>query len=185
MYNPPPCRTSTFIPLFPPTHTPHSIPEILVQYVARSPSGNLEKTFVLTATDPSYSELKLLGFMTPPEMLDKGFTLWASTTKAKPETVPTRPAGGSKLLQGTEDMAYVFRVYMAPAGGGEDKGVRMYKLPLPLSEVPVRVTDETELLIFQQPVRMQKCGVDADLSLMTRSLCVPYAHHHTQHRATT
>ena len=134
-----------------------------MQYVARSPSGNLEKTFVLTATDPSYSELnatdpsyselKLLGFMTPPEMLDKGFTLWVSTTKAKPETVPARPAGGSKLLQGTEDMAYVFRVYMAPAGGGEDKGVRMYKLPLPLSEMPVRVTDETEVLIFQQPVR--------------------------------
>lgn len=149
----PPCGSHVQSIAPSPLPPPHSNPEILVQYVARSPSGNLEKSFVLTATDRTYSELRLLKFMTPPEMLDKGFTLWASTTKASPETVHGRPAGGNKLLQGTGDVAYVFRVYMAPAGGGVDKGVRMFKLPLPVSTAPVRVADETKLLVFQQPVR--------------------------------
>lgn len=122
--------------------------EIMVEYVSLSPRGNVEKNPILSPTAPDFSKLTLLGFFAPPETTDQGFSRWGFAT------VPMSGLGAnSKLLQPTADETYVFRTFPVPAQG-PDRGLHILTLPLPLPEKALtRVVDETELLIFKQPVR--------------------------------
>lgn len=146
--------------------------ELMVQYVSLSPAGNEEKSFILTPTADDYSRLTLLCFMAPPETTDQGFSRWGFSTVPMPETAHGR-GGGGKLLQPTEEEAYVFRVFQGTAEG-PDRGLHLFTLPLPMMEMmSLKVMEEAEVLVFKQPVRVWVWVCGGVLGSYRADRCLP------------